>query len=153
MYDRRPQEFSAYIQDKLEFKDFILNIGVRFDYFEPDGFVLNDEHPNGGIRTYTVDDPNIYAPIKPATIRRRRSKNGRAYWYKPAKAKSQFSPRIGASFPITAQGIVHFSYGHFFQVPRFERLYENPDFKIGFGTGNQGVVGNADLKPEQTINA
>ena len=48
---------------------------------------------------------------------------------------------------------MHFSYGHFFQVPRFERLYENPDFKIGFGTGNQGVVGNADLEPEQTINA
>jgi outer membrane receptor protein involved in Fe transport len=31
-------------------------------------------------------------------------------------------------------------------------LYENPYFKLGTGTGNQGVVGNADLKPEQTIN-
>ncbi len=151
VYDRRPQEFSAYIQDKLEFKNFILNIGLRFDYFEPDGYVLNDDLSDGGIR-YTVDDPNIYSPIKPAN-QAKSLEERRTYWYKPTTAKSQFSPRIGASFPITAQGIVYFSYGHFFQVPRFERLYQNPEFKIGFGTGNQGVVGNADLEPEQTINA
>ncbi len=151
VYDRRPHEFAAYVQDKLEFKNFILNIGVRFDYFEPDGYVLNDDLSNGGIY-YTVDDPNIYAPIKPSN-QAKTLEERRTYWYKPAKAKSQFSPRIGASFPITARGIVYFSYGHFFQVPRFERLYQNPDFKIGFGTGNQGVVGNTDLSPEQTINA
>ncbi|MDZ7343732.1 MAG: TonB-dependent receptor, partial [candidate division KSB1 bacterium] len=28
----------------------------------------------------------------------------------------------------------------------------NSDFKIGSGTGNEGLVGNADLKPEQTTN-
>ena len=75
-----------------------------------------------------------------------------AYWYHKASTKLQWSPRFGASFPITAGGVVHFSYGHFFQVPRFERLYENPFFKLGLGTGNQGVIGNADLEPEQTIN-
>jgi len=155
MYNRSPWEFTAYIQDKLEFRDFILNIGVRFDYFEPDGVVLNDEHPDPAdplYYTYTVDDPNIYSPIKPEN-RARTLEERQSYWYRPAKTKAKISPRIGGSFPITAQGMVHFSYGHFFQVPRFERLYENPDFKIGFGTGNQGVVGNADLEPEQTINA
>ncbi len=155
MYNRSPREITAYIQDKLEFKDFILNIGVRFDYFDPDGYVLNDEHSDPAdplYYTYTVDDPNIYSPIKPENLARTLEER-QTYWYRPAKAKSKISPRIGGSFPITAQGIVHFSYGHFFQIPRFERLYENPDFKIGFGTGNQGVVGNADLEPEQTINA
>jgi hypothetical protein len=154
VYDRRPTEISAYIQDKLEFRDFILNIGLRYDWFQPDGYVLNDEHPDPSDPlhyTYTVDDPNIYAPIKPAnralTIEQRRQ-----FWYRKAKAKGQFSPRIGGSFPITATGVIHFSYGHFFQIPRFERLYENPDYKIGFGTGNQGIVGNPDLEPEQTIN-
>ena len=155
MYNHSPKELSAYIQDKLEFKDFILNIGVRFDYFEPDGYVLNDEHPDANDPlhyTYTVDDPNIYSPIKAENIARTLEER-RGYWYRKAKSKYKFRPRIGGSIPITAEGIVHFSYGHFFQVPRFERLYENPDFKIGFGTGNQGVVGNADLEPEQTINA
>ncbi len=139
-YTHKPVELAAYIQDKMEFKDFILNIGVRFDYFQPDGVVLVDE-----------SDPNIYNPIKPENVAKSLAER-RAYWYKKAGSKSQISPRIGASFPITDRGVVHFSYGHFFQVPRFERLYENPDFKLGQGTGNVGVIGNADLKPEQTIN-
>lgn len=154
-YDHRPKQFSGYVQDKMEFSDFIVNIGVRFDYFDPDGNVLNDE-----------TDPNIYDPIKPANIFHDDNGNGiqdpgetdktvderRTYWYRKASKKTQISPRFGASFPITAGGVVHFSYGQFFQIPRFERLYENPDFKLGFGTGNQGLVGNADLSAEQTIN-
>lgn len=139
-YTRMPIELSAYLQDKLEFSDFILNIGFRVDYFDPDGVVLVDE-----------SDPNIYNPIRPEnaalSLEERRAK-----WYRDADAKWQISPRIGASFPITDRGVIHFSYGHFFQVPRFERLYENPDFKLGSGTGNVGVIGNADLEPEQTIN-
>ncbi len=154
MYNHGPEEFSAYVQDKIEFKDFILNIGVRFDYFNPHGYVLNDQHPdpNDPLHyTYTVDDPDIYSPIKPSNIARTLEER-RAYWYRPTTAKYKFSPRIGGSFPITAEGVVHFSYGHFFQVPRFEYLYQNPDFKLPSGTGNLGVVGNADLEPEQTIN-
>ena len=61
------------------------------------------------------------------------------------------SPRLGVSFPITDRGVFHFSYGHFFQVPRFERLYQNPDFELEQGTGNVGVIGNTDLEPEQTV--
>jgi outer membrane receptor protein involved in Fe transport len=154
MYNFSPLEMSAYIQDKVEFKDFILNIGVRFDYFDPHGYVLNDEHPdvNDPLHwTYTVDDPNIYSPIKTENVAKTLA-DRRAYWYRPAKSKYKISPRIGGSFPITAEGVVHFSYGHFFQIPRFERLYENAEFKLPSNTGNVGVVGNADLEPEQTIN-
>ena len=153
-FTRNPSEFSAYIQDKLEFKDIIVNIGIRYDYFQPDGSVLSDP-----------SDPSIYNPIKNENVFHDLNHNGLrdvgepdvtlaeklTYWYKPATAKSAVSPRLGVSFPVTDRGIVHFSYGHFFQTPRFEQLYLNPFFKIGLGTGNQGVVGNADLKPEQTI--
>ena len=155
-YEHRPIEASGYIQDKMEFKSIIVNIGVRYDYFEPDANVLSDP-----------TDPSIFNPIKPSNIFFDKNNNGEQdpgeqlktvadrekYWYKKASPKSSISPRLGVSFPITARGIVHFSYGHFFQIPRFERLYENPYFKLGLGTGNQGVVGNADLQPEQTINA
>jgi len=155
-YLHTPYELSGYIQDKMEFKNIIVNIGIRYDFFEPDGRLLADP-----------TDPNIYNPIKPSNRFADANNNGiqdagedtlryadRAkYWYKKASAKAKISPRLGISFPITERGIVHFSYGHFYQVPRFERLYENPDFKIGLGTGNQGVIGNADLQPEQTINA
>jgi outer membrane receptor protein involved in Fe transport len=167
-YTHRPSEFSGYIQDKMEYKNMIVNLGIRFDLFNPDGVVLSDP-----------EDPSIIAPIKaknryhdwgtdgiagtndadgteangrqdagePAvTLAERKS-----YWYKKASMKMQVGPRLGVSFPITDRGVIHFSYGHFLQIPRFERLYQNPDFKLGSGTGNVGVVGNADLKPEQTV--
>ncbi|HUI63382.1 MAG TPA: TonB-dependent receptor [Bacteroidota bacterium] len=152
-YLHHPREFSAYIQDKIEFKDLIINIGIRYDWFNPDGHVLADP-----------TDPDIYAPIKPSNIFFDYNGNGvqdpgeptktiadrAAYWYVKSPAIGKLSPRIGFSFPITARGIVHFSYGQFFQSPRFEQMYTNPDFKIGSGTGNQGLVGNASLQPEET---
>ncbi|HDZ58538.1 MAG TPA: hypothetical protein ENH47_00545 [Ignavibacteriales bacterium] len=55
------------------------------------------------------------------------------------------------AFPITDRGVVHFSYGHFFQIPNFELLYTNPEYKFGQGTGNLGIAGNPELKPQQTI--
>jgi len=154
MYNHSPTELSGYVQDKLEFNSFILNIGVRYDYFEPDAVVLNDAHPDANDPLhymYTVDDPDIYSPITTRHLADNMSER-ESYWYKKASVKTQVSPRIGASFPITATGVVHFSYGHFFQIPNFQRLYENPQFVLGQGTGNQGLFGNADLEPEQTIN-
>jgi len=167
-YTHNPYEISAYIQDKMEFNNMIVNIGFRIDYFEPDGIILNDP-----------TDPSIYSPIRPENryhdwgtdgIPNTRDPDGtegngiqdpgepavtleerQSYWYSDSDAKLQFSPRVGVSFPITEAGVIHFSYGHFFQIPRFERLYQNPDFELGSGTGNVGVIGNSNLKPEQTI--
>lgn len=155
-YKRNPKEFSLYVQDKMEFSSFILNVGVRFDWFDPAGKVLND-----------VTDPNIYFPLKDENRFNDLNDNGKidenemvdtnlksvaareAYWWKNTKSKYQISPRIGAAFPITDQGKIYFSYGLFYQFPNFENLYRNADFKFGQGSGNQGVAGNSDLKPEQ----
>lgn len=155
-YTRKPVELSAYIQDKMEFNDFIVNIGLRVDHFRPDGVILTDP-----------TDPDIYAPLNPENRYKDLNGNGiqdpeeplvtfaerQTYWYQDAKNKTQFSPRLGASFPITATGVIHFSYGHFFQIPNFELLYRNPQFKLetAGAEGNLGIIGNADLDPEQTI--
>lgn len=164
-YIRKPFELSAYIQDKIELKEMIINVGVRLDYFEPDGQILTD-----------ITDPDIYRPRKLENIyvgdtnndgqlgegdqvktveERRVSRvmpDGSIQpWYQDASAKLQFSPRLGVAFPITDRGKIYFSYGHFFQIPNFERLYSNPEYKFGPGTGNLGIAGNPDLKPQQTI--
>jgi outer membrane receptor protein involved in Fe transport len=128
VYTRKPLEFSAYIQDKIELKELIVNVGLRADYFDPD----------------------IYHPVDPAHIAMTLEER-RAIWYKDATAKWQISPRLGVAFPITDRGVIHFSYGHFFQIPNFNYLYQNPGYKFGQGTGNLGLAGNPDLKPEQTI--
>jgi len=54
------------------------------------------------------------------------------------------------SFPITDKGIIHFSYGHFFQMPSFAYLYSNPEFKSSFATGSP-TYGNADLNAQRTV--
>ncbi len=145
-YTRKPFEASAYLQDKVEIGSLIVNAGLRFDYFDSNGEVVADPR-----------DPN-------AVLVENRLRNAVPgedglpdflpdEYFKPASAKWQISPRLGVAFPITAGGVIHFSYGHFFQTPNFELLYQNPWFLLGnTGSGLLGLVGNADLEPEKTIN-
>jgi len=69
--------------------------------------------------------------------------------WKDADAKTQVSPRIGIAYPITDKGVIHFSYGHFFQIPDFQYLYASPGFKLNTGGGNS-LFGNANLNPQRT---
>lgn len=154
VYLHEPVEGSGYVQAKFEAFNMIFNAGVRFDVFEPDGVILNDP-----------EDPNYRNPLKPSNQFNDLNGNGKQdpgetaktnsdrlkYWFKDAKSKTQISPRLGIAFPITDRGVIHFSYGHFFQLPRYELLYANPDFELGVGSGNQGLFGNADLKPQKTV--
>jgi outer membrane receptor protein involved in Fe transport len=127
-YTRYPFEFSVYLQDKMEFEDLVINAGLRYDYFEPDGYVPLDF-------------------LDPANSKTRK-----------AKPTQQFSPRLGLAYPISATGALHVSYGHFFQVPRFFYLYTNPQFNIDPLQSSvapppqslRNTVGNAELKPQQT---
>ncbi len=151
-YSAKPKELSAYIQDKIEFNELIINIGLRYDYFDPDGRILADPM-----------DPQIYRPFKFEHIYKNYTPTTpdselveytvderREFWYKKAKAKSQLSPRFGLSFPISEQGVIHFSYGWFFQNPQMSFLYDNPNFWVQ-GAGATNLVGNADLNAERTV--
>lgn len=138
-YTEKPIEFSAYVQDKLEYDRMIVNVGVRFDYFNSRGNILTDPQ-----------DPNIYLPLKEEnkllTLEQRMAK-----WYKKASAKTSISPRLGISYPITDRGILHFSYGHFLQFPSFSDLYQKPGYKVTTASGVQGVYGNPDLNAQKTV--
>lgn len=138
-YLRKPTEISAYVQSKFEAFNLIFNAGVRFDMFSPDGRVLADPA-----------DPDILRPVKPANVNTPLAQRY-SYWYKDASTKMQFSPRLGIAFPMSDRGVIHFSYGHFFQLPSYELLYLNPDFEIFDGSGNVGLFGNADLRPQKTV--
>ncbi|MBU0560536.1 MAG: TonB-dependent receptor [Bacteroidetes bacterium] len=154
VYLHKPREGAAYVQAKFEAFNMIFNAGLRFDIFEPDGVVLNDP-----------SDPNYRNPLKPSNQFNDLNDNGiidqgetyksdsdrLKYWFKDASVKTQLSPRLGIAFPITDRGVIHFSYGYFFQLPRYELLYQNPDFELGVGSGNAGLFGNADLYPQKTV--
>lgn len=135
VYDTNPYQIAAYIQDKIELDYLVVNIGVRFDYFQPDGkYLLN---PN---KIAVLD--NLLPPFPDSLMG-------------TASVKSQFSPRLGISYPISDKSAIHISYGHFFQIPPFESLYRNPNFRIpltGNFPANVGkIIGNSNLQPQKTI--
>ncbi len=154
----RPISLSAYVQDKMEFESFIVNAGIRVDYFHSRGKLPADP-----------EDPNIYNPFKVENRYFDLNGNGlidpeeqtpenektvadrEAYWWKRATPKIQLSPRLGIAYPITAQGVIHFSYGHFFQIPTAEFLFANPGYKVTISTGIYGPYGNPDLKAQKTV--
>jgi len=129
-YNRYPREFSAYIQDKIELKDMIVNVGLRYDYFNSAWKVAADNKD----RLLVAGKRESLNDLK----------------LKDATAKQQLSPRLGIAYPITDRGTIHFSYGHFFQIPPFAYLYSNPEFEVISGRFNS-VLGNADLKAQQTV--
>ena len=134
-YHTNPYQIAAYLQDKVELDYLIINVGARFDYFEPKGKYL--KNPDN------IASLDELKPPFPDSL------------FADASAKYQFSPRIGISYPMSKFGAVHISYGHFFQVPPFEYLYRNPNFRIPL-TGNfpeqiGNTIGNANLQPQQTV--
>jgi len=134
LYNNHPYQLAGYVQDKIELDYLVVNAGIRFDYFEPDGSVL--------INPNNIQALDSLQPPFPSQFLRK------------ASSKSQVSPRIGLSYPITDKGAVHLSYGHFFQMPAFDFLYKNPNFRIPL-TGTFPdfvgmVIGNADLQPQRT---
>lgn len=130
-YQKKPIEFSAYIQDKMEYSSIIVNFGLRYDYFNSHSqYSTNTLYPS-------PNDPSLPSYIDKNSL------------LADAEAKHQISPRLGISFPITDKGIIHFSYGHFFQMPSFTALYTNSMFKYSFASGDP-LMGNANLNPQKT---
>jgi outer membrane receptor protein involved in Fe transport len=103
-FTKRPKEFSVYLQDRIEWSYFIMNLGLRYDWFQPEG-------------VYPTDLMN---PVKSEKV--------------AANNKSQWSPRFGIALPVSEQSVLHLSYGLFFQIPSFSYLYLNPLFKIPVGS-------------------
>lgn len=132
-YDVNPIEISAYIQDKVEIGNLVINAGIRFDYFDANYKVFKDP----------TDPSVVFEELRP---------EDESQVFNDSKVNWQFSPRLGIAFPTSENGVIHFSYGHFFQIPNFNLLYQNPYFRLDSGSGLIGLLGNANLQPQKTVN-
>ncbi len=64
----------------------------------------------------------------------------------------QISPRIGLSHPITENAMLHFAYGHFFQVPPYNVMYFNTQYiSEPDSIPRYGLVGNPRINPQTTV--
>lgn len=141
-----PKLYAFYLQDKIEFEGMIMNAGVRLEAFDPDASLPSDfyrpyydERPFGPPEG--PDDPDI-ANWKGANHDIPSPRD-----WKRASIKYMISPRIGVSHPITDRHVLHFTYGHFYQIPDWYYLYRNYNYSFDV----LALGGNPDLKPERTI--
>jgi outer membrane receptor protein involved in Fe transport len=129
----KPVQGAAYIQDRIELGDLVVRAGLRYEYFDPQAYVpSNLQNPAN-----TIEGVPGSVLVK-------------------AKIKHTLAPRLGFGFPLTDKSALHFSYGHFYQMPRYSALYENAnyevlDFLTGGATYQQDYLGNPDLGPEITV--
>ena len=64
------------------------------------------------------------------------------------ESRSQFSPRFGIAHPISDKTKLHFSYGHFFQNPNFEPMFENNTYDLNV---REPLFGQPSLDATRTI--
>jgi len=95
LYDVRPVGAALFVQDRMDFEDLVVRIGLRLDYLDPMAY----KRANPG----NIEDTSMVR----------------------ASIKYKFSPRVGISFPVTTKTKFRFSYGHFFQTPAYHFLYDN----------------------------
>ena len=100
----KPVQAAVYVQDKIELSDIIINLGLRWDYINPD----SKNTPDPGNLTYNVD--NLLAPSN----------------FEKTPTTSVISPRIGFSFPVTDRTVFHAQYGRFIQSSRLNDSYAGP---------------------------
>jgi len=129
VYKVEPIDASAYIQDKMEFDEMVINFGIRYDYFDPNTVYPSDRRNPANQLSLPDSMMSVYPMAEP--------------FY-------QVSPRFGLAYQLGDVAVLHFSYGHFFQLPPLYALYQGHSFLI---SPNDYVttIGNSRLKPEKTV--
>ena len=126
-----PVSIAAFLQDRIEFADFLVRVGMRVEYYDSRATIPSD----------LANPANAIANV-PSSVP------------VPVTSKVVVAPRLGVSYPITAGGAVYFSWGHFYQMPGLGNLYANSDYTIlknlQSGAVRYGVMGNPDIRPEFT---
>lgn len=131
IYQVEPIEFSGYIQDKMEFDEMVINLGVRFDYFHPKTYYPSQRR-NPANQLKFPDNPE---------------KESTPLWVEP---QTQISPRLGLSYQLGQTALLHFSYGHFFQMPPMYAIYQNHSYRVA-PTDYETQMGNSQIKAQKTV--
>ncbi|MBT4502706.1 MAG: TonB-dependent receptor [Gemmatimonadetes bacterium] len=104
---RKPVMASAFLQDKIEYNDLIINAGLRYEYYYADSWRFLDQSApvrDGENYTMVIED-----------------EDGK-YMQKTRKFH-EFSPRLGFSFPVSDVTVFHAQYGRFSQMPAMTDMF------------------------------
>jgi hypothetical protein len=139
----KPTFAAAYVQNKFEFNDLILNVGLRYEYMDPKMLMvdptLNEQTGQYDYQDVPVDQNLNIIPEDDFTT---------------TKAFSFLLPRISFSFPVSDKTVFYTQYGKYVQMPSLNQLYDtenrisnalNP-LTRSFTGGNIGFT----ARPERT---
>ncbi len=130
IWNRTPTQGAMYLEDKLEFKGMVANIGMRMDYFRAGG------------------DWYVYEPFDLALSAQVGADHlDEALPKKATKHQFAVSPRLGVAFPITTNSKLFFNYGHFRNMLDPYALFDIQ--KINTGRVNE--MGNPDHPMPKTV--
>ena len=115
-YRAFPMRMGAYVQDKIEIKGLVANVGLRMDYNDPNQDWYSVDRYSKYLSPTFKDQFTSQAPTE------------------KAKGHVKISPRLGVSHPISADAKLYFNYGHFYSMPSSIDMYQ-----IGYGTAYQGI--------------
>ena len=128
---RHPTVAAAFIQDKVEYNDLIINAGLRIDYFDADSWRFKD--PAAPVR-----DPENYT-IDLASMEK-------------TPTYTDISPRLGMSFPVSDLTVFHVQYGRFSQMPAMRSMFAG-GARLALELGGQNYIRYPtayDIEPMRT---
>jgi outer membrane receptor protein involved in Fe transport len=142
----KPFLANAYIQNKFEYEDLILNVGVRYELFDPNGIkVPQTVNPLTGELDYqdpafdynlSILDESSFQEMDPFSL---------------------LLPRISFSFPVTDRTVFYALYGKYAQMPRMDLLFPsvtgisgllNPLRRVPYNLGGSTI--GFLMRPERT---
>ena len=130
---RKPSFLGIYAQDRIEYNDLIINVGLRYDRIDIANWI-----PLDPTRPDLTWDPETLDPIASGIVK--------------TEANDFVSPRLGFSFPVTDQTVFHAQWGKFVQQSRLRDVYQGINatgYNVGGGFFIASPVG-FDVKPTRT---
>ncbi len=129
---KHPINLGVYVQDRFEWSAFILNAGLRFDYFD-----------YKALRLRSLTRPFDPDSVGSSTLDRSDLENSEKF--------TRVSPRLGISFPVSDKTQFYFNYGKYFQRPDLLNLYAGYNFLAARITaGSYYAFPSPNLQPEKT---
>ena len=137
VFDVDPRVAAIYGQDRLDYGDLVIDLGLRVDHWDP-----NTDFP-------------LYPGVVPCSISAFTqcsdpATNAQAVVVE-GRTRTELSPRLGVAHPITDATQVRLSYGRFHQLPELEHYFSAFRTDIVATAGNTNILyGNSNLDYVET---
>jgi hypothetical protein len=127
-----PKVMAAYVQDRLDYGDLVIDLGLRVDRWDPNGtFPVVAGWVPCEISNFPVCRPDVEVA--------------------EADPKTEVSPRLGVAHPITDATQVRLSYGKFHQLPELRHFFSSMATDFNAAQNNPNILyGNPNLDYVET---